>query len=623
MSEETPDPAFDAILTYLYANRGVDFSSYKRTSLERRVRKRMASVAINTFADYIDYLEVHPDEFEHLFNAILINVTSFFRDPPVWECVQTDVIPKILAAKKPSDPIRIWSAGCASGEEAYTLAIMFAEALGADAFRERVKIYGTDVDNEALNQARQAVYSVRALEEIDAQIRDKYFEPNGARRAFRKDLRGNVIFGRNDLIQDAPISRLDLLVCRNCVMYFNAETQARILERFHFAVADSGFLVLGKAEMLLGDGQAFATVDLKRRIFQKVGRTVPRARLWSPGNNLANLPNAPSAPLVNHVRIREAAFDSGAVPQIVVDASGFLTLANQFARLQFGLSSDDLGKPFNDIDLSARPADLRPAIEHATTEGRPVSIKDVQWIKGVGEIEFFDIQVVPMRDHANNGVLGVSVSFISVTNFKRLQDELRKSSEELDCAYEEIQASNEELETTNEELQSTVEELQTTNEELQSTNEEFETMNEELQSSNEELQTTNEELRQRTDELNEVNTFLASILTCFRGGVIVLNRDMMVLVWNDKAQDFWGLRTEEVRDRHFMNLDIGLPVEQLRGTIKNCLAGESNVPVELDAVNRRGKQIRCRVSCTPLMGANHDVRGAILFMEEMNGEKSP
>jgi two-component system CheB/CheR fusion protein len=636
MTEETPDPSFDAILTYLYANRGVDFSSYKHTSLERRIRKRMSVISINTFSDYIDYLEVHPDEFEQLFNAILINVTSFFRDAPVWECVQTDVIPKIIAGKKDADPIRVWSAGCASGEEAYTLAIVFAEALGLDAFRERVKIYGTDIDNEALNQARQAVYAVKSLEEMDPRLKESYFEQNGDRRGFRKDLRRNVIFGRHDLIQDAPISRLDLLVCRNCVMYFNAETQSRILDRFHFALADGGFMVLGKAEMLLGNGASFTPVDLNRRVFQKVSRGPSRLRLWPTAQNAGNHGNAPVAPLVNHLRIREAAFDSGAAPQVVVDANGYLTLANQQARLLFGLSSQDLGKPFNDLDLSARPADLRPAVEQATTEGRPVSIKEVQWLKSPGELEFLDIQVTPMRDHANNGVLGVTINFTAVTNFKRLQDELRKSSEELESAYEEIQSSNEELETTNEELQSTVEEQETTNEELQSTveeqettneelqstNEELETMNEELQSANEELQTMNEELRQRSDELNQVNTFLESILASFRGAVVVVNRDMMVLVWNDKAQDLWGLRGEEVRDQHFMNLDIGLPVERLRQTIKQCLNGEPNQSIEVDAVNRRGRKIRCKVGCTRLLGPTHEPRGAILFMEEVDGEQS-
>jgi two-component system CheB/CheR fusion protein len=497
--------------------------------------------------------------------------------------------------------------------------MVLAEALGEEAFQKRVKIYGTDVDNEALNQARLAVYAPKSLEEVPPTLLEKYFEPVGDRRAFRKDLRRNVIFGRHDLMQDAPISRLDLLTCRNCLMYFNAEAQAKILERFHFAVADGGYLVLGKAEMLLSHGNTFSAVDLKRRVFQKAPRAGARPRLWAFQTNGGD---PPAGGLVNHIRVREAAFDSGPVPQVVIDGNGFLLLANHQARAQFGLTTADLGRPLKDLDLSFRPADLRPAIDQAIGENRAVTLREVEWARAPGEPpEALEVQVVPLRDHANGGALGVSVTFNAVTQYKRLQEELRKSNAELENAYEELQSSNEELETTNEELQSTVEELETTNEELQSTNEELETMNEELQSANEELQTMNEELRQRSDELNQVNTFLESILGSFRGGVVVLDRDLTVMVWNHRAEDLWGLRPEEVREKHFLNLDIGLPVDQLRPVIRAALNGDGAPPVTVDAVNRRGKPIRCQVTCTPLAGSDHDVRGAILLMEEAGVEK--
>ncbi len=620
--EPATDPGLGELLSYLRRNRGFDFTGYKRTSLARRIRKRMQAVGIASFAEYTDHLEVHPDEFAELFNTILINVTGFFRDPPVWEYLAAEVVPRVTA-KAPDQPIRVWSAGCSSGEEAYTLAIALAEALGVEKFRERVKIYGTDVDNEAISQARLGAYPARALEDVPEAYRAKYFEAAGDRRVFRKDLRRNVIFGRNDLIQDAPISRLDLLVCRNCLMYFNAETQARILERFHFAVNDDGYLVLGKAEMLLSRGDTFAPVDLKRRVFQKVSRGAPRARPLA-GGQPGNGGGPPASPLVNHLRIREAAFEAGPVPQVVVDAGGFLALVNQLARSEFGLAVTDLGRPFHSLELSFRPANLRPAVEQATAEGRSVAIREVEWNRATGEPpEYLDVQVAPMRDLANNGLLGVSISFATVTPVKRLQGELLKAKQQLESAYEELQSSNEELETTNEELQSTIEELETTNEELQSTNEELETMNEELETTNEELQSANEELRQRSDELNQVNTFLESILTGFRGGVVVLDRDLVVLVWNQKAEGLWGLRAEEVKGQHFMNLDIGLPVEQLRQPIKACLAGGTGTGVAVEAVNRRGKPIRCQVTCTPLLGPGAEPRGVILLTEEVGAEKSP
>src|SRR4051794_2792452 len=175
MSTEEASPEFEGLLDYLWRTRGFDFGGYKRTSLERRVRKRMQAVSVERYDEYTDYLEVHPDEFVQLFNTILINVTGFFRDPPAWEHLATEVLPGLLAAKKADDPIRVWSAGCASGEEAYTLAILLAEAVGADAFRQRVKVYGTDVDLEALNQARQGTYTARQAEEVPPALREKYF----------------------------------------------------------------------------------------------------------------------------------------------------------------------------------------------------------------------------------------------------------------------------------------------------------------------------------------------------------------------------------------------------------------------------------------------------------------
>jgi two-component system CheB/CheR fusion protein len=266
------DPTFEALLVYIKESRGFDFTGYKRSSVMRRVTRRMNQVGIADYHDYLDYLQVHPDEFTTLFNTILINVTGFFRDAEAWEHLAGEIVPQLIESKPAGEPVRIWSAGCASGEEAYTLAMMLAELMGVDAFRDRVKIYATDVDEEQLNEARQASYTEQQIEAVPAGLRERYFEGNNGRHTFRKDLRRSVIFGRNDLVQDAPISRIDLLVCRNTLMYFNAETQSRILTRFHFALADGGVLFLGKAEMLLSHGNLFSPADLKRRIFRRVPR---------------------------------------------------------------------------------------------------------------------------------------------------------------------------------------------------------------------------------------------------------------------------------------------------------------------------------------------------------------
>ena len=399
-------------------------------------------------------------------------------------------------------------------------------------------------------------------------------------------------------------------------MYFNVEAQAKIIARFHFALNDGGFLFLGKAEMLVTHSNTFTPVDLKRRVFTKVSKINLRDRSLLIGKNSIEEVNY----LTNHARIRDAASDANPVAQLVIDINGFLTLANERIRQLFGIVPKDLGCPFQDLEISYRPIELRSCIEQVYADRRVIIHRQVEWATN-GDISYFDIQVAPLSD-VNSKLLGVSVTFNDVSRSKRLQDELEHSNQELEMAYEELQSTNEELETTNEELQSSNEELETTNEELQASNEELETMNEELQSSNEELQTINDELRLRSEELNSVNTFLDSIFTSLRGSVVVVNHEMQIQVWNDKAEDLWGLRAAEVQGKHFLNLDIGLPVEQLKQTIRNCLRGESkNLEIVLNANNRRGKAIQCKVTCTPLLSSAKEIRGVIMVMENLEDEE--
>ena len=605
---------FQPLLEFIKRSRGFDFTGYKLTSLMRRVSKRMQEISIEGFSEYQDYLEVHPEEFALLFDTLLINVTTFFRDPEAWDYLTKEVLPQLIAGKPADQPLRIWSAGCASGEEAYTLAILLAEALGIEHLHQRVKIYATDVDEQALNQARQASYTSKDLQALSDELRDKYFELTGNRYVFRSEPRRAVIFGRHDLIQDAPISRLDLLVCRNTLMYFNAEAQTRVVARFHFALNETGFLFLGRAEMLLTQASLFTPLSLRSRIFAKV----PKLGLRDHLPVLAQAGNVEATNLLaRYVRLRDAALDVAPVAQVVVDIAGNLSLANEQARILFGLNPKDFGRPFQDLEFAYRPLELRALIEQVVSNLHPVTLRDVQWSVLPAETRYLDVQVAALVDNGGS-LIGSSVTFVDVTAYHQLRDELQRSHQELETAYEELQSTNEELETTNEELQSTVEELETTNEELQSTNEEMETINEELQSTNAELQTANDELRRRTEDLNQANTFLQSILASLRTAVVVVDRAFSILVWNQRAEDMWGLRTEEVRGQLFLNLDIGLPVEHLRNPIRALLVGEvESREVILDATNRRGKRIQCRILCSPLRGGvGKEAQGAILLMEE-------
>ncbi|MEA5602861.1 CheR family methyltransferase [Nostoc sp. UHCC 0252] len=612
MTSAERDPKFENLLIYLRQSRGFDFTGYKRSTLMRRVCKRMQSLTIENFEEYLDYLEVYPEEFNYLFNTILINVTAFFRDSSAWEYLAGEVLPNLIKNKKNSGQIRIWSAGCASGEEAYTLAMLMAEILGAEEFRQRVKIYATDVDEEALNQARHAVYSAKDVQALSDELRQKYFEVVGNRYVFRQDLRRSVIFGRHDLLQDAPISRLDLLVSRNTLMYFNSETQGRILARFHFALNDNGYLFLGKAEMLLMHSSLFTPIDLKNRIFNRVSSVNIRDRLLVMANTADD---ESSSRLSRHLRLRDLGFDTSPIAQVVIDINGALVMVNEQARNLFALSPRDLTRPFQDLELSYRPIELRSLIERAYAEHRPITLTNVERYLSNTETQYLDVRITPLQDTDTN-YLGISISFHDVTRYIKLQDALQRSQQELETTNEELQSTNEELETTNEELQSTNEELETTNEELQSTNEELETMNEELQSTNEELQTINHELSQRTTELNRTNIFLISILKSLQTGIVVIDGSFNISIWNYMLEDLWGLRTDEVLGKSIFSLDIGLPLEQLRSPIRDSLAGKKQFQeMILDATNRRGRQIKCYLAITPLLGM--DIQGSVLMMADV------
>jgi two-component system CheB/CheR fusion protein len=246
-------------------------------------------------------------------------------------------------------------------------------------------------------------------------------------------------------------------------------------------------------------------------------------------------------------------------------------------------------------------------------------LEHVDWPGAPGAVDCVDIHLSPVVD-SGGAPLGVAVTFTDVSLSRRLQGKLEEANRDLETAYEELQSTNEELETTNEELQSTIEELETTNEELQSTNEELETMNAELHSTNEELQTINDELRMRTVELDEVNDFLESLLASQRGGLVVVDRDLRISVWNQHSAEMWGLRTDEAPGRHLLALDIGLPVEELNASLRSVLSGDSGGErVELKAVNRRGREFQCLVTLTPLINRDQQIRGVILVMEEGEG----
>src|SRR6267378_3160829 len=581
-------PEFEKLIEYLRDTRGFDFTGYKRPSLLRRVSLRCSELGIDSYRAYLDYLQVHTEEFGSLFNKILINVTEFFRDKETWDYLAEKVIPRIAAK---AGEIRVWSTGTSSGEEAYSAAILLCEALGEESFVDRVKIYATDVDEEALAKARGG-YTAKELASVDDGLRLRYFERQGERFMFRTALRRTIIFGRHDLTQDAPISRLDLLICRNTLIYFMAETQGRILARFHYALNDDGYLFLGRAEMLLTHAALFTPVDLKERIFTKVASLHLQDRL-------VLLAQSGSKEATNHIarqlRVRELTTEGTPYPQIVVDAAGILISANQLARLLFTIPADDLGRSLKDLELSYRPVDLRTPIDRINRDRRPVSMPSVEIKRGDGTPGLYDIQAAPLIDD-DGSLVGIVINYVDITHASQLRSELERLGQEL-------QSHKEELETTNEELQSTVEELETTNEELESTNAE--------------LNSINTDLQLRTREVERLNTLLLAVTGNIEVGAAVLDGGMRVQLWNERAADLWGVRSDEVVGNSFFNLDIGLPAEQLRALIR---AGAGGRPLHdelvVKATTRKGREIRCRVIAHAI-GDGDRPAGVVLVMEEL------
>ncbi len=595
-------PDFEALLEFLRDSRGFDFTGYKRASLIRRVAQRCSELGIQDFGAYQELLEVQAQEFAILFDKILINVTEFFRDRESWDYLAQHIVPKIIAK---DGEIRVWSAGTSSGEEAYSTAILFCEAMGEASFVERAKIYATDVDEEALNKARTG-YLEKELASLDQALASRYFAPQGERFLFRTPLRRAVVFGRHDLNQDAPISRLDLLICRNTLIYFTAEAQGRLMARFHYALNDKGYLFMGRSEMLVTHGSLFSPVDPSQRIFTKVARIQLRERLMllaQAGSTEA------TSQLARQLRVRELASESAPFPQIVIDAQGALVGANDAARRLFELPTNELGRPLKDLELFYRPVELRTPIDIVTRERRPTAIQAVELKRKDGVIGFFDIQVAPLIEE-DGSVAGVAINYLDVTGAAQLRGDLARLQDE-------VQSTKQTLETTNEELQSTVEELETTNEELQSTNEELETLNEELESTNEELQSVNQDLNVRRREVEKLNTLLLAITGNMEIGAAVLDRSWRVQVWNERAADLWGVRSDEVLNQSFYKLDIGLPAEKLRQLISAGISGEPmHDEMVVEATTRRGRHIRCRVMAHTL-GSASDPTGVVVLMEEL------
>lgn len=603
---------FEGLIRYIQESRGVDFRGYKRASLRRRTALRMEQTHADGFAGYHAFLEAHPAEFADLLNTVLINVTSFFRDADAWEALRTDVLPQLIEAGRGRDLLRFWSVGCATGEEPYSLAILLAELLGPAEFSRRVKIYATDLDDAALGAARHASYLPRDMEGVPEELRAKYFERSNSHYVVARELRKAVIFGRHNVMHDPPISHIDLLMCRNLLIYLETGTQNAVLPRLHYALVDDGVLFLGKAETQLTRSKLFFAMDTKQRVFRKI----PQA-WWRPG--IGNVMPSPDAATDHQSSLRSRMFHAIAehVPlaALAIDRNDTLVFANAAARRLLELSERDIGRPFHDLPLAYRPPELRGEIAEVRQSGQPKRTEHQEFQRPPDGPICLSIEIAPL--FGNDGfVFATLLAFTDTTREFALYRELESTEESLETTIEELQSANEELETTNEELQSTNEELETTNEELQSTNEELEATNEELRAAGEQMETVNDALRRQSDEYNAFRQHAEGTLRSIDAGIIVIDENFCVSSWNRWSEAAWGVPARAAIGRRLFELDIGLPVRQLDHACQRAVADGCSEELVVEARDREGRAMTCRVRIWPLLHDDRGTHGAVIMVED-------
>ncbi|HZD96108.1 MAG TPA: CheR family methyltransferase [Candidatus Sulfotelmatobacter sp.] len=518
----------------LAEERGIDLRGYKVSTVERRVRRRMQQLGIDSYKDYLGHVERNAGEAAKLLDTVLINVTRFFRDVQAWDILAEKVLPALFKQRPPGSSFRVWCAGCATGEEPYSIAILLYEMLGTRVKDYEIKLYATDNDESALNTARRAEYPPDSVRGVPEEIKAKYFTGERLLRVAR-DVRRMVIFGRSNLMTDAPISHVDLLLCRNVLIYFDAVAQARVIGRLKYALNDGGVLFLGKAESQLRRNSGLLAIDQRWRIFQKHSITSAASR---PGNTEAAMKMEPESKEQNHEEMERLKLFYDTVvatlePGVLVLDSGDRVITDNEKLLNlWELSGKLVGHKLQETELWSRCPDLKQNLDASRNNG-PTTVRFDCYSTPSTVVA---VTIKPIFSESGAGQVGTLIYMENVTSRVTLQSTI----EELETTAEELQSANEELETTNEELQSSNEELETTNEELQSTNEELETTNEELQSLNEELETTNEELSSRTRELDEVNTRYSEMMERMPWPVLLVNEDTMIYLFNSAAQKLFG-----------------------------------------------------------------------------------
>jgi two-component system CheB/CheR fusion protein len=528
----------------------IDFGGYKEGTVIRRIERRLAARRMSSLEDYLVLVESDTDELDQLCKDILISVTAFFRDREAFEVLRAS-LKAMLQDKQPGDEIRLWVAGCATGEEAYTLAILLAELLGPNLVHYRIQIFATDIDMNALAIARRGSYNESVLGDMSEELLSRYFNRStGNHFEVSRTLREMVVVARQDIIQDPPFLRLDLVSCRNVLIYFNAELQAKVLSTFHYGLKEGGLLFLGKSEGIFQQENLFVPADKSAHLFR---RQEGEGRLVSTSFRLPEVrdqrPNI-SQTSDSEQRLLDVAIKQYVPPAVLINSGYEIQHIHGDVSSYLGISA---GRPSTNLQHLIKPefrTDLQLLIHQVERKlegvhARPRKIKAADGViharmvahplePGVSNTYFLicfeelpepqgsDLEVVPSHDAEE------------VRDVKVLEDELTITRERLQTVIEELETSNQEMQALNEEVQAA-------NEELQSSNEELESSNEELQSTNEELTTVNDELQQRTAELAEALNDLEKIQNSVGFPILVCNTAMELTRFNSPAADIFSL----------------------------------------------------------------------------------
>lgn len=547
---ETEGETFAALVRTLVRKTGVAFDQYKESTLRRRIERRRIVTQQANLAAYLQLVTASDTEADLLLQDTLISVTEFFRDPETFDAIG-HAIRTIVAGKSPGDAIRIWIPGCATGEEAFSIAILVADELGEAQRATEVQIFATDIDERAIDVARKSVYLKAALRDVAPALVEKYFVATGGTYQVASSIRDMVTFARHDMMRDPPFSRLDMVSCRNVLIYFKRAAQERLISVFHYILAPGGYLVLGPSESTGKLTELFEPVDVHAKIYVRRELEALPSALFGSKHTLPQLPVIAEAPPAGddlEQRVRDRVFDQYVPPSVIVDQRFNVLHSHGDTARYLKLPEGDIS--VNLIDMAAAPlrVELRLALQKAEREQRTIRSHPIVLVEEGGRtavtliampldmapevharlLVLFEAQ--PVIEHADVTTPEENAAF----RIRELEQELTATRDHLQTNIEELEASNEELQSVNEEYQSTTEELQSANEELQTTNEE-------MQSTNEELSTVNEELRVRSEDLAHANRDLESILNTAVSGIVVLDKDLRVTRYSAASRRIFDL----------------------------------------------------------------------------------